>query len=264
MPRCDLLVWILVSKLATTYYTKLGNLLTSTGRDYRELCSWRKEFKRTWKKLETREITLPINDAYRPNTTKWTCTCPFFVTSRFLICKHLIQRVHRVPAIFFLEVKRHRSVPFWRHASLKVLDDEDLNEHVNMAAAEEDYDDELPDASDEEEEEFDDAVEAMGGRTFNEVLSDDIDLIAEFLAGLKFQRQFRDQRFLNVLEREGAGFFRLAKSCLEMERKLKRSVGDMPLTWDKSTITTMFYRPRPTVTDADIAEASIVSKSESL
>ena len=123
MPRCDL-VWILVTKLATTYYTKLNKLLTPTGRDYRDLCSWRKQFKQTWRKLETREITLPINDAYRPNGTKWTCTCPFFATSRFLICKHLIQSVHRVPATFFKEVKCHRSVPFWRHASLKDLDDE--------------------------------------------------------------------------------------------------------------------------------------------
>ena len=60
---------------------------------------------------------------------------------------------------FFLEVKRHGSVPFWRHANLS---DEDLNEQcANMAAAEEDYEDKLPD--DEEEEEFDDGVET---RTF--------------------------------------------------------------------------------------------------
>jgi hypothetical protein len=211
--------------LATTYYTKLSNLLTPTGRDYRDLCSWRKEFKKTWRKLETREITLPINDVYRPNATKWTFTCPYFVTSRFLLCKHLIHRVHRVPTTFFKEVKGHRSVPFWRHASLKVLDDEELNEQcANLAAAEEDYDDDLPD--DEEEEEFGDDVETTGGRTFNEELSDDIDLITEFLAGLEFQKQFRNQRFLNALRREGAGFFRpLAKSCVEMDRKFKRSVG---------------------------------------
>jgi hypothetical protein len=33
-----------------------------------------------------------------------------------------------------------------------------------------------------------------------------IDLIAEFAQGLRYQGQFRDQRMLNTLEREGAGF----------------------------------------------------------
>ena len=41
MPRCDFLVWILVVKLAPTYYRKLNRLLTETGQ-YRELPSWRK------------------------------------------------------------------------------------------------------------------------------------------------------------------------------------------------------------------------------
>jgi len=50
MPRCDLLVWILVTKLAPTYYRKLDQLLKETGR-YRELSSWRKEFKKIWRKL---------------------------------------------------------------------------------------------------------------------------------------------------------------------------------------------------------------------
>jgi len=33
----------------------------------------------------------------------------------------------------------------------------------------------------------------------------DIDLILNFAAGLKHQAQFRDQRLLNALEREGGG-----------------------------------------------------------
>ena len=79
MPRCGLLVWILVSKLAPTssYYRKLDMLLIETGR-YRELSSWRKGFKKTWRKLEKTPITIPINDAYKPNVHKWICTCPSF------------------------------------------------------------------------------------------------------------------------------------------------------------------------------------------
>ena len=73
MPRCDLLVWILVVKLAPTYYRKLNRLLTETGR-FRELPSWRKGFKREWWKLEKKPITMPINDAYRPDAKKMVCT----------------------------------------------------------------------------------------------------------------------------------------------------------------------------------------------
>jgi len=62
MPRCDLLVWILVTKLAPTYYRKLDQLLTETAR-YREL-SWRKGFKKIWRKLEKTPITMLLNDAY--------------------------------------------------------------------------------------------------------------------------------------------------------------------------------------------------------
>src|ERR1700678_1486460 len=96
MPRCDFLVWILVTKLAPTYYQKLDLLLNEHPR-YHELSSWRKGFKKVWRKLEKTLINMPINNAYRPKVEKWNCTCPAFAVSRFLICKHLIQHVHHVP-----------------------------------------------------------------------------------------------------------------------------------------------------------------------
>jgi hypothetical protein len=65
MPRCDLLVWILIVKLAPTYYRKLERLLTDTAR-YRELPSWRKRFKRKklWK-------TMRVDQTYRPDGKRW-------------------------------------------------------------------------------------------------------------------------------------------------------------------------------------------------
>ena len=52
---------------------------------------------------------------------------------------------------------------------MKILSDKDLNEQcVNMDAAEEDYEDELP--GDEEEGEFDDGVETMGGTEPSELM----------------------------------------------------------------------------------------------
>jgi len=249
MPRCDLLVWILVTKLAPFYYTKLDRLLVENGR-YRELCSWRKDFKKEWRALEKRAVTQPVNDAYKPDAEKWVCTCPAFVKSRFLVCKHLIQDVEHVPPIFFLEVRRHRTTPFWRHQTLKVTLEQN---HVDEGGSEVEvvdgeYDDDMGGVSEEEEPDVEEVVEARGEEsTFEEAINANIDLIAEFLQGLQYQVQFRDQRMLKTLEREGAGFLRLAKACKDKERRLQSTRGGQtPSTWEKSTITAMFYRPRPT------------------
>jgi hypothetical protein len=48
-------------------------------------------------------ITMPINDAYQQEVKEWVCTCPAFPVSRFLVRKHLVQQIHKVPSIFFLE-----------------------------------------------------------------------------------------------------------------------------------------------------------------
>ncbi|KAJ6483695.1 hypothetical protein DFH09DRAFT_1340301 [Mycena vulgaris] len=124
MPRCDLLVWILVTKLAPCYYRKLDTLLTDTGR-FRELPAWRKDFKREWKKLERTPITLPLNPAYKTDTKRMLCTCSSLAKSCFLLCKHVVQSMCPVPPVFFLEVKRQRSAPFWVHASLRPASEPD-------------------------------------------------------------------------------------------------------------------------------------------
>jgi hypothetical protein len=106
MPRIDLLVWILVTKLAPHYYRKLDRALDNRGR-YRELPSWRKAFKQDWKKVArtpTSELQV-VDDKYKPDPWRWVCSCPHFVKSRFFVCKHLVQLVQPVPAHFFLQVQ---------------------------------------------------------------------------------------------------------------------------------------------------------------
>jgi hypothetical protein len=257
MPRCDLLVWILVTKLAPTYYRKLDRLLKEQAR-YRELSSWRKGFKKTWRKLEKTPITLPLNDAYRPNVKKWICTCPAFAISRFLVCKHLIQRMHIVPAVFFLEADRFREPPFWRHKSLEPLEqygadsteigvrpDAGRDDDCDIEEEDEGSDEE----DDEDEDNEDNGTHQQDGRTFEEALMGDIDLIMDFAAGLRHQAQFRDQRLLDALEQEGAGFLRFAKACLEKERRMNSTRTPTMSTWEKSTSSAMFYRTRPTPAD---------------
>lgn len=62
-PRVDLLVWILVTKLAPTYYRKLDLAMTDIGR-FRELPAWRKSFKKEWKRALKTSISLPLNVKY--------------------------------------------------------------------------------------------------------------------------------------------------------------------------------------------------------
>ncbi|KAJ7810160.1 hypothetical protein B0H14DRAFT_2524426 [Mycena olivaceomarginata] len=243
MPRCDLLAWILIVKLAPTFYRKLDQLLTDTGQ-YRELPCWRKDFKREWRKLETKPITLPVNPAYRTDVKKGLCTCPYLPTSRFLICKHFVQGVEPVPPVFFLEVKRRRTAPFWVHPSLRPLSEDDARATPDNADEtrpytsqdwEDDHDDDVVDTHKPEDEQL----------TFVEAMDREIDVIMEFAKGLKFQRQFRDQRMLQALQRDGASFLRLARACLTKEKRLRSTRRAAPSTWDRSTGSAMFYRARP-------------------
>jgi hypothetical protein len=99
-----------------------------------------------------------------------------------------------------------------------------LRRHVDEGGAEavniEDDDDVGGVSGKEEENEIEEVVEARGkGSTFEEAMNANIDLIAEFAQGLRYQVQFRDQRMLNTLEREGAGFLRLARACTKKEKK---------------------------------------------
>ncbi|KAJ7642146.1 hypothetical protein FB45DRAFT_365933 [Roridomyces roridus] len=243
MPRCDLLAWILVVKLAPNYYRKLDRLLTDTGR-YRELPCWRKDFKRAWRKLEKTPITLPVNEAYRTDAKKGLCTCPSLATSRFLICKHVVQAAERVPPVFFLEVKRQRTAPFWIHPSLRPLSDEN-DTHTTSDGLQDTGPDWDNDEEDDDEDDLVDTRPGDDGVTFAEALDEEIEVIAEFAKGLKFQRQFRDQRMLQVLQREGASFLRLARACLEKEKRLRSTRGTPPSTWDRSAGSAMFYRARP-------------------
>jgi hypothetical protein len=82
---------------------------------------------------------------------------------------------------------------------------------------------------------------------FEEAMAVEINLISEFVKGLKHQVQFRDQRMLNTLQREGAAFFCLVKACMEKERRMNSTRGASVLMWEKSTSNVMFYRTRPTV-----------------
>ncbi|KAJ7740413.1 hypothetical protein B0H14DRAFT_2638082 [Mycena olivaceomarginata] len=197
-----------VSSGTPSYYLKLVRLLTDTGQ-YRELLCWRKAFKRVWWWLEKTPITLPVNPAYKTDTKKMICTCPSLPISWFLLCKHVVQEVVPIPPVFFLEVKRQCTAPFWVHLSLRPLSDDESAHEASSDDIHLPHTDTAADTSlDSEDEDNDDLVDTQpdDSRTFVEAIDENIDLILEFAQDLKFQRQFRDQCMLQTLEREGASF----------------------------------------------------------
>lgn len=241
-------------------------MLNDTGR-FRELPKWREEFKAAWKKAMKTQITIPVNERYRPDVKRFVCTCPQFVISRFLICKHLVQLFSPVNPVFFLEVTRNRTIPFWSHSTLKplanaedvdsesedraalgndkgkarVLGDDDM---LNTAGIELDLDD-LELESDDDQ--LVDIWEGRGDgerKAYKEQMEDNIGLIRDFSDALEYQIQFQDPKFLSTLEKEGARFFRLARNCLSREKRLNSSRAS-PATWERSTINALFYRSRP-------------------
>jgi hypothetical protein len=249
-------VWIIVEKLAPSYYRKLDQYSCDIGR-YRELPSWRKAFKRQWKKLAKAPISGTVNPKYRPDSQKWVCTCPYFVTSRFLVCKHLVQSIPPVPPTFFLEVKHNRTTPFWLHHVLQP--DSQPTPPVSpspegFGPAKENNGNEFERYDDDDDD--GDVIDTQSGTfrdraTFRERFLRKINTYHDFLDGLEYQLQFEDERMLETVEREGAGFWRLAQTCLSRERRMNTSRGSSPVMWDRETSNTMFYRTRPPCCDRD-------------
>ena len=240
-------------------------MLTDIGR-FRELPKWRKDFKAEWKKVMNTPITMPLNKKYQPNVKKFVCTCPHFVVSRFLLCKHLVQLFHLVNPRFFLEVTRNRSLPFWSHLSLKPLATaEEGTEPEETVAITGDgggaaYDClntaryHLEGLNPESDDDDDDGLVDMEGRggdtvtekkTYKEKMENYIYLIRDFCDGLEYQIKFQDQRFLRTLEKDGTGFMKLAQNCCSRERRQNLSRAASLSTWEKATSNAMFYRAWP-------------------
>ncbi|KAH8996443.1 hypothetical protein EDB86DRAFT_2803978 [Lactarius hatsudake] len=227
LPRVDLLAWVLVTKLAPTYCRKLDVVLNNIGR-FCELPRWRRDFKFEWNKATRTPITMPLNEKYKPDVNRF----------------HLVQRFQPVNPRFFLEVTQNRCPPFWSHPSLKPLPSEEGSEPGHPVAGGSDGDDKADSDND------DDALIDMEngrefeGETYKEEMEKHIHLIRDFCDGLKFQIKFRDPRFLRTLEREGAGFLRLAQNCLSRERRMNSSRAASLSTWERTTTNALFYRPR--------------------
>jgi hypothetical protein len=87
--------------------------------------------------------------------------------------------------------------------------------------------------------------------TYDERLSARISDLRNFINVLEYQQQFADPRFLDVVDREGAAFFRLLEQCQRRENAENSTRTAAPTTWGASNINTMFLRTRPSLADHD-------------
>ncbi|KAF7305110.1 SWIM-type domain-containing protein [Mycena kentingensis (nom. inval.)] len=248
-PRLDLLVWVIITKLCAPYYKKLTLFTVPTGRSrVSELASWRETFRSLWRQLEKRDISDRVDDVYRPDAERWVCTCPSYATSRFLVCKHLVQLVQRVPTKFFREVQRRRTIPFWQHPTLIPL----VPSSGGGAPPGDDGPRDWETPEDEDDGIMEPYLETQADRdfdasaaTFEAEFDAEVALIEEFVAGLKHQRRFRDPKMLEMLRKRGAGFLKLGRTCIAKEKAANDNRARPVRTWDKDYADAMYYRPRP-------------------
>ncbi|KAL0578321.1 hypothetical protein V5O48_003668 [Marasmius crinis-equi] len=256
-PQIDFLIWMVVVKAGAAYLNSFENIMIDDGR-WTHRASWRKDFKREWQQCRKAEIPQPINSKYRPDSCHWVCTCPAFVLSRFLLCKHLVQSVRDIDPVFFWEVQRNRTAPWYTHPSLQPLDpllkitaapvlpnpnirvtDEEDGCSVDQTESDEDMDN-----TDDDE-----LTNDFGTSELETPASGRARLLRLFADGLDFQDQFQDHRFSKALEKNGRLLFRMAEQCLRKEQLMNDTRSSRPSTWDPSLSEAIFWRVRPAERD---------------
>src|SRR4051794_7226321 len=103
-PRIDLVLWVLTSRAIPQSIDRMEAIIKGDGR--KATASWRKAFKRQWKKDEKKETDLENIKKHHTDPVLWTCGCDAFLLSRFLFCKHLVHCIVPIedPFSFFLGV----------------------------------------------------------------------------------------------------------------------------------------------------------------
>jgi hypothetical protein len=247
-PRIDLVVWILLSRLIPSALTRMHALLQ---RDHRRAtAAWRKDFKREWKRLNNR-LTKPVNfQQYHTDPVRWTCACPYFLSSRFLFCKHILSCYERIsdPVDFFRFVQRRRNFPFWTHQQLVLQPEYRLSES-KIADDAGDSDDGGDGDDSDDEEDADPAAVDEDQLVDLEEDDDDIEDIEGFAADMQLVMDiFREQ------QAEGNDNFvrkfmatNASNRTLAQEMKTLQNQRTMPRTWAAwKHPATMYYNKRRT------------------
>ncbi|CAG8436323.1 3850_t:CDS:2, partial [Scutellospora calospora] len=106
-PRLDLVIYILMKKVILHQRRKFDQIMLG-----RVNADWRKAMKSEWKRLTKKVIKEDSDKLYITDIERWICSCPYYLTNRFFICKHLVQKKGTVSSQFFDQVKRSNQYPF--------------------------------------------------------------------------------------------------------------------------------------------------------
>ena len=109
--RLDLLVFVIIDR----YFPDLRHKYNLSTVRSREATRWEKKFTVEWNKAYRVTESHNANALYQPSIETWTCGCRSYLTSKFLICKHLVKRSRRgeIPNLGFF-IQRVSSAPFLR------------------------------------------------------------------------------------------------------------------------------------------------------
>lgn len=162
-PRLDLVTYLIITDVLPAVKRKLDYIcgLRRIGRPV-PLAPWSKALKTIWQDLSQpdserrlkkekkllklnpktskaksrrnqqlewlREEAERENGQYRTALMNWTCSCPSFLVSRFLMCKHLIREANKHLSIkkpslaFYKKLRRCHTRPFYRIPGIHVID----------------------------------------------------------------------------------------------------------------------------------------------
>jgi hypothetical protein len=86
-PRLDYLVWVICSRVLPDQLSRFQQMQLG-----RQAPAWFSDFKSDWKQLVKKSIADGVKECHYTDLVRWICSCPSFLGSRFLICKHLVHR----------------------------------------------------------------------------------------------------------------------------------------------------------------------------
>jgi hypothetical protein len=266
-PRPDLLIWIILEKMVPQYYEVIHKIQNPISR-YRDMPSWRADFKREWFSLESRPESddARVEDRYKPNPYYWVCTCPSFSTGRWLLCKHLFREVKAIQrdSQFFNEAHRNRVPPFLTHRDLVPLkprstyhvptfieawEKAQQTETAPCTEATEPMidDDGLDSSGDNVIDGSDNLVseasisgaiinqeshEELRGQRIGRELEDLGLLFTEFGRNLIYNAQFRDPKVLDHIKTKAAGLLTFIKQTQDRDNRNNDARSHGPRTWE--------------------------------
>ncbi|KAI0999659.1 hypothetical protein K3495_g8538 [Podosphaera aphanis] len=201
------------------------------------VAAWRKTFKKNWDDL----LDLVVNQdllKYHTNPIKWTCACPGFLLSRFLVYKHIkfcYETITDRPKLFS-EIERQRESPFWVHEQLTLRP-----EHRPSTIEIPSDNDHEPDSDNEtgSETEFsendlanlEDEIPSVNDRASHLEMDSQIAVRTAILEILKQQKSIDNTKFVEVYF-NGKTDFANDKILLEEIQRIGRQ-RTMPATWSR-------------------------------